>query len=385
MKRCLALIVAAGVGERFGASMPKQYLDLEGQPVLRRSVLAFLNHPEIHDVRVVINPSHRDLYDRAVEGLDLSPPIAGGTSRQESVRLGLQALAANPPDYVMIHDGARPLVSAVTIGAVRKALESAPGAIAARAVTDTLKLGADGAIKATVERAQLWHAYTPQAFHFGEIITAHENAKHTQVTDDAAVAELAGIKVTLVPSSAENLKITNPEDLERARRMLTSGIPDIRTGMGYDVHRLIPGEAITLCGVVIPHTHRLDGHSDADVGLHALVDAILGAMAAGDIGTHFPPSDEQWRGKDSAHFVKHVVQMVKNRGGVITNVDVTLICEAPRVGPYRQAMVARMAELLEISADRVSIKATTSERLGFTGREEGIAAQALATLRFPSA
>ena len=234
----------------------------------------------------------------------------------------------------------------------------------------------------TIDRAQLWQAYTPQAFHFEAILKAHRDQKNAALTDDASVAEKAGLAVELVPSNSDNIKITNPEDLERATKLMGKTSMDIRTGLGYDVHRLIPGNAITLCGVKIPHEFRLEGHSDADVGLHALVDAILGALADGDIGSHFPPSNPQWRGKDSAHFVQHAAELVKARKAVIQNVDVTLICEAPRVGPHRTAMVARVAELLNLPPDRVSIKATTTERLGFTGRGEGIAAQAIATLSF---
>jgi 2-C-methyl-D-erythritol 4-phosphate cytidylyltransferase/2-C-methyl-D-erythritol 2,4-cyclodiphosphate synthase len=346
--------------------------------------LAFLRHPHIDEVRVVINPDHRAMYDDAVGDLGLPEPVAGGASRQESVLLGLEALAAsgNRPALVMIHDGARPLVDAATITAVRRALDTFKGAIAAKPVVDTLKKGAGKEIIATVDRANLWQAYTPQAFHFDEILAAHRQAVGAQMTDDASVAEKMGMTVTLVPSNPDNMKITNPEDLDRAARVLGQTYGDTRTGMGFDVHRLIPGDKIILCGVVIPHDFMCEGHSDADVGLHALVDAILGAISGGDIGKHFPPSDPQWKGKDSAHFVRHAVGMVSERGGIIANVDITMMCEAPRIGPHREAMIKRVAELLEISPERVSVKATTTEHLGFTGRGEGIAAQAVATVRF---
>jgi 2-C-methyl-D-erythritol 4-phosphate cytidylyltransferase/2-C-methyl-D-erythritol 2,4-cyclodiphosphate synthase len=384
MTECTALIVAAGTGERFGGSIPKQYHELGGEPILRRSVLVFLNHPHIDGVQVVINPAHRDWYDRAVGDLGLPEPIAGGASRQDSVRLGLEALAqSNKPKMVMIHDAARPLIDAATITDVRKALNAAQGAIAAKPLVDTLKRGNKDVIETTIDRANLWQAHTPQAFHFDAILAAHQAAKGAQLTDDAAVAEKAGMPVRLVPSNPDNMKITNPDDLDRAARLMGHNYNDIRTGMGFDVHRLASGDTIYICGVAIPHDRTLEGHSDADVGLHALVDAILGAMSAGDIGTHFPPSDPQWKGKDSAHFVRHVVHMVSERGGVIAHVDVTLMCERPRIGQHRAAMVERIASLLEITPDRVSVKATTTERLGFTGREEGIAAQAVATLRFP--
>lgn len=385
MPTCVALIVAAGVGSRFGGNLPKQYLELAGLPILRRSVLAFRDHPLVDEVAVVINPAHRDMYDAAVGDLGLTEPIPGGATRQESVHCGLEALAKRgiKPDMVMIHDAARPLVDAATITDVRRALDIATGAIAAKPLVDTLKRGDGRAIVATIDRNNLWQAHTPQAFHFNDILAAHRMAAGAQLTDDAAVAEKAGMTVTLVPSNPDNMKITNPDDLDRAARLLGHSYGDIRTGTGFDVHRLIDGDKIYLCGVAIPHNKTLEGHSDADVGLHALVDAILGAMAAGDIGSHFPPSDPQWKGADSAIFVRHVVGLVSQRGGIISNVDVTLMCEAPKVGPHRAAMVKRMAELLEIDPARVSVKATTTEQLGFTGRGEGIAAQAVATLRFP--
>ena len=384
MDSCIALIVAAGTGSRFGGSLPKQYHELGGEAILRRSVLAFLQHPHIDAVRVVINPDHRAMYDAAVGDLGLADPITGGESRQESVRLGLEALAlGGDVDLVMIHDAARPLIDAATITEVRRALEHSTGAIAAKPLVDTLKRGEGIAITTTIDRANLWQAHTPQAFHFDDILKAHRAAAGARLTDDAAVAEKAGMTVTLVPSNPDNMKITNPDDLDRAARLLGHHYGDIRTGMGFDVHRLIPGDAIILCGISVPHDFKAEGHSDADVGLHALVDAILGAISAGDIGSHFPPSDPQWKGKDSAHFVRHVVGMVSERGGIIANADITMMCEAPRIGPHREAMIARVAELLEISPSRVSIKATTTERLGFTGRGEGIAAQAVATVRFP--
>jgi 2-C-methyl-D-erythritol 4-phosphate cytidylyltransferase/2-C-methyl-D-erythritol 2,4-cyclodiphosphate synthase len=384
MSQCAALIVAAGSGERFGGSIPKQYQDLAGMPILRRSVLAFLNHPHIDQVQVVISPAHRDLYDKAVADLGLPEPVIGGATRQDSVRLGLEALEKNnKPERVMIHDAARPLIDAATITNVRKALDKDGGAIAAKPLVDTLKRGNGINIETTIDRNNLWQAHTPQAFHFDAILSAHRATIGAQLTDDAAVAEKAGMNVTLVLSNPDNMKITNPDDLDRAARLLGHNFGDIRTGMGFDVHRLVPGTEIFLCGVAIPHDRKLDGHSDADVGLHALVDAILGAMSAGDIGKHFPPSDPQWKGKDSAHFVRHAVRMVSERGGFISHVDITMMCENPRIGPHRDAMVKRVAELLEMPIDRVSVKATTTERLGFTGREEGIAAQAVATLRFP--
>ncbi|MBK3732385.1 bifunctional 2-C-methyl-D-erythritol 4-phosphate cytidylyltransferase/2-C-methyl-D-erythritol 2,4-cyclodiphosphate synthase [Azospirillum brasilense] len=383
MSSCIALIVAAGSGQRFGAEQPKQYLDLAGQPVLRRTVEAFRRHSKVSAVRVVINPAFRDLYDAAVAGLDLPEPVTGGASRQDSVRNGLEALAESAPDRVLIHDAARPLIDSDTIDAVIAALDTHPAALAAVPVTDTLKRGEGGLVTGTVDRGGLWRAQTPQGFRFPDILAAHRAAAGLELTDDAAVAERAGLPVALVPAREENFKVTTPDDLTRAARALDSALSDIRTGSGFDVHRFAEGDHVTLCGVRVPHTHRLDGHSDADVGLHALTDAILGALCAGDIGSHFPPSDPQWRGADSALFLKHAAELVTARGGRIAHVDVTIICERPKVGPHREAMTARVAEILGMPVDRVSVKATTTERLGFTGRGEGIAAQVMATVRLP--
>ena len=383
MPSCIALIVAAGSGERFGGELPKQYLHLAGQPLLRRAIEAFRRHPAVSGVQVVYQPAHRDLYDAAVAGLALPEPVPGGATRQDSGRLGLERLAESPtggPDLVLIHDAARPLVDAATITRVVEALRHSPAAIAAVPVIDTLKKGVDGVTAGTVDRAGLWRAQTPQGFRFSTILEAHRRLAGAGLTDDAAVAEAAGLPVALVLGSPDNLKVTTPVDLERAHRLLGSGLPDVRTGMGFDVHRFAPGDAVMLCGVRVPHSHRLEGHSDADVALHALTDALLGAIAAGDIGSHFPPSDPQWRGVDSTVFLRHAADLVRERGGVITSLDVTIICERPKVGPHRAAMTARLAEVLAVEIGRISVKATTTEKLGFTGREEGIAAQAIATV-----
>lgn len=384
MKSCVALIVAAGTGERFGGDIPKQYQDLAGSPILRRSVLAFKNHPSISSVQVVINPQHRDLYDSCVQGLDLPEPISGGATRQESVCKGLEALQANKPDLVLIHDAARPLIDNETIQGVCDALEKTPAAIAAKPLVDTLKRGADGVIVDTIDRSNLWQAHTPQGFRFADILQAHQRAKGQALTDDAAVAELAGMAVSLVSSNPDNMKLTNPDDLDRARRLLGHGaLADIRTAMGFDVHRLITGNKITICGHTFAHDQSLEGHSDADVGLHALTDAILGTIGAGDIGMHFPPSNPRWKGADSTQFLQHAVDLLHQKGGALSHVDVTLMCERPKIGPQRVAMQKRLAELLKLPIERVSIKATTTEGLGFTGRGEGIAAQAVATVRLP--
>ena len=381
---CIALIVAGGSGQRFGAERPKQYLDLAGKPVLRRTVEAFLRHPQVTGVRVVIDPAWREVYDAAVSGLGLPVPVAGGASRQDSVRNGLEALATDRvPDLVLIHDAARPLIDEATISAVIDALDSTPGAIAAVPVADTLKRGNSGAITGTVDRERLWRAQTPQGFRFPAILKAHRAAVGLSLTDDAAVAERAGLAVALVPSKEDNFKVTTPDDLTRATRAIISSLWDVRTGSGFDVHRFTDGDFVTLCGLRVPHSHGLEGHSDADVGLHALTDAILGALAAGDIGSHFPPTDPRWRGADSARFLRHAADLVAERGGVIAHADLTIICERPKVGPHRAAMAERIAQILGIEVGRVSVKATTTEQLGFTGRREGIAAQAVATIRLP--
>lgn len=379
----VALVVAAGRGSRFGAAVPKQYATLGGRPLLGHSLEAFARHPRIDRVKAVIHPDDRALYERAAAGLDLLEPAAGGATRQDSVRRGLESLEALAPVAVLIHDGARPFVDAATIGRVLDALASAPGAIAALPVTDTLKRSAAGRVAATLERAGLWRAQTPQGFRFAEILAAHRDATGRELTDDAAVAERAGLPVALVEGAPENVKITTQDDLLRAERWL-AGACQTRVGQGFDVHRFAPGDHVMLCGLRVPHEAGLKGHSDADVGLHALTDALLGALGAGDIGVHFPPSDARWKDADSAVFLTHARDLVAARGGRIAHVDVTLVCERPRIGARRLEMVARLAELLGIEAERVSVKATTTEGLGFTGRGEGIAAQAVATLSLPS-
>ena len=385
MSGTVALIVAAGRGSRFGGDGPKQYADLGGRPLLRHCLEQFQRHPGIAALQTVIHADDHDLYAQATAGLELPPPALGGASRQESVRLGLEHLATLAPARVLIHDAARPFVDAGVIDRVLAALDTTPGAIAALPVTDTLKRGTEGLVAGTVPRQDLWRAQTPQGFHYAEILAAHRAAAGAELTDDAAVAEHAGLAVTLVEGGPENIKVTTAQDLIRAERRLAARQDETRVGNGFDVHRFGPGDHVILCGIYVPYRAGLMGHSDADVGLHALTDAILGALGAGDIGSHFPPSDARWRDADSALFLRHAAEMVGSRGGRIAHVDVTLICEQPKVGPHRAAMVARIAEVLEISAERVSVKATTTEGLGFTGRGEGIAAQATATVRLPSA
>jgi 2-C-methyl-D-erythritol 4-phosphate cytidylyltransferase/2-C-methyl-D-erythritol 2,4-cyclodiphosphate synthase len=389
--RTAALIVAAGRGHRFGASLPKQYLGLSGISVLRRTVEHFARHPAIGLVQVVIAQSDLPLYDAAMSGLELPAPVTGGATRQRSVLNGLEALAGMGIDLVAIHDAARPLVDAETIARTLEAAgrDGVDGALAAVPLADTLKR-ADGEtmVSATVPRRDLWRAQTPQVFRFERILAAHRAAAAlgdddaTALTDDSAVAERAGYRIALVESPERNFKITTNADFARAERELALPM-ETRTGTGFDVHAFGPGDSVTLCGVLVPYTQGLAGHSDADVALHALTDALLGTIGAGDIGMHFPPADPQWRGASSDRFLRHAADLVTRRGGRIVNLDVTIICERPKVGPHRELMRARVAEILGIAVDRVAVKATTTERLGFTGRGEGIAAQAIATVVVP--
>ena len=375
----VALIVAAGRGSRFGGASPKQYVELAGKPVLRHSLEAFARHPKVGAVRVVIHDDDRALYDAASAGLSTLAPVTGGATRQESVLRGLESLQAMKPAVVLIHDAARPLVDAALIDRMLAALAAAPGAIPALSVADTVKRAANGQVVETLDRRSLWRAQTPQAFRYRDIMAAHLAAAGRELTDDAGVAEAAGLVVALVEGAEENFKVTTETDLRRAQQILAPAV-DVRTGSGFDVHRFGPGNQIMLCGIAVPHDHGLVGHSDADVGLHALTDAILGAIGAGDIGQHFPPSDARWQGADSAQFLAHAGALVRERGGRILSADITLICERPKVAPLRAAMVARVAAILGLDASRVSVKATTTEGLGFAGRGEGIAAQATASV-----
>jgi 2-C-methyl-D-erythritol 4-phosphate cytidylyltransferase/2-C-methyl-D-erythritol 2,4-cyclodiphosphate synthase len=384
------VIVAAGRGQRAGGSVPKQYARLGGAMLLTRTLGLFLTRPDIAAVQVVIHPDDRALYEAAVDGLrgPLLAPVTGDDSRQGSVLRGLEALQVLAPRRVLIHDAARPFTSAATIDAVLAALDGAPAAIAALPVTDTLKV-ADAALRitGTLPRAGAWRAQTPQGFHYAPILAAHRAlaaSGRTDLTDDAAVAEAAGLAITLVDSSGHNMKITTAEDLVMAERLITDAY-ETRMGQGFDVHRFTDGDHVWLCGVRVPHDLALEGHSDADVGLHALTDALLGAIGDGDIGQHFPPSDPQWKGAASHLFLADAGRRVAERSGVIVNVDVTLLCETPKIAPHRAAMRARIAEILGLAIDRVGVKATTTERLGFTGRKEGIAALAVASVRLPAA
>jgi 2-C-methyl-D-erythritol 4-phosphate cytidylyltransferase / 2-C-methyl-D-erythritol 2,4-cyclodiphosphate synthase len=391
--RNAAIIVAAGSGVRAGLQhgRPKQYCSAGGEAVLCRTLRAFLEHPAVHHVLTVVRAGDEALYEEAVAGLSsekLMKPVPGGASRQLSVSAGLEALAGLAPDAVLIHDAARPFISGDCIARTIAALDLSDGAIAAAPVTDTLKRGEGGRIAGTVSRAGLWRAQTPQTFHYAKIRSAHSAAAKAvgaDFTDDAAIAEWAGLCVALVENTSENMKITTAGDLVMAELIAAGGnaaMPDVRCGAGFDVHAFEEGDHVTLCGVKIPHSQGFKAHSDGDAGLHALTDALLGTVGAGDIGDHFPPSDPQWRGADSTIFLKHAAELVQERGGRVTNADITLICERPKIGPHREAMCRRVAELLGIARERVSVKATTSEGLGFTGRREGIAAMATATVVF---
>ena len=390
--RIAALIVAAGRGARAAtdARQPKQYCPIGGEPMLTRTIGAFASHPQIDDILVVIHPDDVPLYDAASASFAgrLLAPVTGGARRQDSVRAGLEALVTQGTDIVLIHDAARPFVDADLITRVIAGLDDEAGALPCLPVTDTLKRGENGRITGTVARDALWRAQTPQGFKLDAILSAHRKASEDlarEFTDDAAVAEWFGLDVALVEGSEHNRKLTTAEDLAIADQMLrTEGAPmTTRVGSGYDVHALGPGDAVILCGVSIPHTKTLVGHSDADVGLHALTDALLGTIADGDIGVHFPPSDDRWRGASSDIFLKAAGDKIRERGGQIVHVDVTLLCETPHIGPHRDAMRAFMAEALGLEVGQVSIKATTNEGLGFVGRSEGIAAMATATVKLP--
>jgi 2-C-methyl-D-erythritol 4-phosphate cytidylyltransferase / 2-C-methyl-D-erythritol 2,4-cyclodiphosphate synthase len=385
-----AIIVAAGSGSRVGGDIPKQYHLLGGQPVLRLTALAFARHPAVDRIQMVIGQGHEPLYRRAVEGLDLPPPVLGGATRQASARNGLEALATAEPERVLIHDAARPFVSSALISRVIAALDDHPAAIPGLPVADTLKRVDGERVSSTVERAGLMAVQTPQGFRYDLIRAAHRRAADEQVTDmtdDSAIAEWAGLTVAVVAGEARNRKLTTAGDLSEAEwrlsaaAMLATG--DVRVGQGFDVHGFEPGDAVMLCGVRIPHDRRLSGHSDADAPLHALTDAILGAIGEGDIGVHFPPADPQWRGADSAVFLRHAVQLLAARGGRLANVDITIVAEAPKISAHVAAMRDRLSEILGIKGDRIGIKATTSEQLGFTGRREGLVAMATATVRLP--
>lgn len=388
----IALIVAAGDSTRLKGATPKPYMEYGGKTILIRTIEQFLSHPRIDGVRVVIKREHHPVYKKVTLGMNIFPPVIGGNSRQESVRRGLDALRHVNPKVVLVHDAARPMASHALIDRVLDGLKTHKGVIPTLPVADTIKQVKEGVVTATLPRETLQRVQTPQGFHYAELLAAHEEHAGKSLTDDAAVLETAGHQVVAVEGEASNFKITTAEDLKQFMQIVELGY-ETRTGIGFDVHALALHDVdtpasqqyISLCGVRIPYTHYLRGHSDADVGLHAIVDALLGTIAEGDIGTHFPPDDQKWKGADSDRFLMHAYELLKMRGGDVVNIDVTLICERPVIKPYSQQMREHMASMLKIDVNRISVKATTTEKLGFTGRGEGIAAQAVATIRLPRA
>lgn len=387
MPRTAAIIVAAGRGLRAGPGGPKQFRSIGGRSVVAHALDAFCRHPGVNWVQPVCHADDSAPFAVATEGLTYLPPVPGGATRQASVCAGLRALARLKPDIVLIHDAARPFVSAAVISRAIDAATRTGAAIPTVAVADTIKqVDAAGNVVGTPPRAELRIAQTPQSFVFDKILAAHERAAggaRDDFTDDAALAEWAGLTVATFEGDLLNMKLTTSEDFAREEARLAAALGDIRTGTGYDVHAFGDGDHLMICGVRVPHSKGFLAHSDGDVGLHALVDAILGALADGDIGSHFPPTDVKWKGASSDQFLAYAVERVRSRGGGVASLEVTLICERPKIGPHRDAMRARIAEIANVPVSRVSVKATTSERLGFTGREEGMAATASATIRLP--
>ncbi len=387
----VAVIVAGGSGLRAGGGLPKQYQLVGGKPVIRWTLEAFLGHPLISRVQTVIGQGHESLFASATEGLQqLLAPVIGGGSRQDSCREGLEACALMRPSKVLIHDAARPFLSPDLIYSIINELDHAVAVIPGLPVADTMKYAPSGLIERTVDRASLWFVQTPQGFQFEKILGAHRSALadgRTTFTDDAAVAEYAGMRVQIVAGEQKNRKLTTSHDIFEANREHSShrfaDLPDVRMGQGIDFHVFEKGNAVTLCGVSVPHTHKLKGHSDADVALHALTDAILGSIGEADIGQHFPPTDKQWKGAPSAIFVAKAMDLLRARGGVLANVDITILAEAPRVGPHLAAMKDALSAMLGIAVDRIGIKATTTEKMGAIGRKEGMSASAIATVRLP--
>ena len=391
MEKIVALITACGRGNRFnrGEGIPKQYLPLAGIPMLRHSILAFLNHPQVSDVLCVIHPDDVELYEQASIGLDLLNPVFGGETRQSSIRIGLEELIDYKPNKVLIHDGVRPFVSKRIINGILEKLESHPAVIPAIAVEDTIKKIGDGKIEWTLERENLWRAQTPQGFLYQDILNSHIAFKDLNFTDDSALNEYAGIPVAIVPGSQNNFKITNEEDYDRAKHMIPFLIEDYREetrcGIGFDVHgfRKIENDEnnfIRLCGTEIEFDKKILAHSDGDVGIHALIDALLGAIGQGDIGEHFPPSEQKWKNCDSREMLKKVYEIIQKSSASILNIDLTIICEKPKILKYKSKMKEELSSILGISSQRINIKATTTEKLGFIGREEGIACQAIASI-----
>lgn len=396
MQKIVALITASGRGSRLsldGDGIPKQYLPLAGVPMLRHTILAFLNHPKISDVICTIHPDDMALYEEAIQGLDLLNPVFGGQTRQESVRNGLEALREYNPDKILIHDGARPFISKQVISGILEKLETHPAVIPAMPVEDTIKKYGDGKIEWTVERENLWRAQTPQGFLYQDILNAHTAFKHMNFTDDSALDEYAGIPVAIIPGSHNNFKITTIGDYERAKQLISLQLENVkeemRCGIGYDVHRFRPrqkGEShsMRIAGIDVPtpegFDYKIEAHSDGDVAIHALIDALLGAIGEGDIGEHFPPTDNRWKDSDSKQLLKQVNNLLKKKGARIVNIDLTIICENPKISKHKKSMEESLGAVLGIKKDRINVKATTTERLGFLGRGEGIASEAICSV-----
>jgi 2-C-methyl-D-erythritol 4-phosphate cytidylyltransferase/2-C-methyl-D-erythritol 2,4-cyclodiphosphate synthase len=386
-QKVAVLVLAAGRGVRSGGGIPKQYRAVGGRPVIRSSLEIFESHPRIGTVQPVVHADDKSLFVAAIAGLRVMDPVLGGATRQASVLAGLAALEKSAPDIVLVHDAARPFLSPALVDRAIDAAAASGAAIPALPVTDTVKVvDSDGRVTQTIDRASLRTVQTPQAFDFHKLLAAHRRAAESgrqDFTDDSALAEWAGLTVTTFEGESRNMKLTTAEDFAKLQAEEFARLPDIRTGMGFDVHAFGPGDHVTLGGVRIAHDQAITGHSDADVALHALVDAILGALADGDIGSHFPPSDPQWRGASSDRFLRFAVERVAARGGRIAHLDVSIVCEAPKIGPHRDAIRQRIAEIAGVTIDRVAVKATTNEQLGFIGRREGIVAYATATIRLP--
>jgi 2-C-methyl-D-erythritol 4-phosphate cytidylyltransferase / 2-C-methyl-D-erythritol 2,4-cyclodiphosphate synthase len=386
--RVSAIIVAAGRGTRAGGGTPKQFRTLRGETLIRHTLRLFAAHPALHSVQAVIDPDFVADFQAASSNLaKINSPVAGGATRQQSVRAGLEAVEPDKPDLVLIHDAARPLASQALVGRAIDAARSGGAAIPALPVSDTIKrVDPDGNVCETLDRSLLRTIQTPQAFTFAPILAAHRRAAEANrddFTDDAALAEWAGMTVTTFPGEPANIKITTSDDFMHAHSLEALLLSDIRTGSGFDVHAFGPGDHVMLGGVRVAHRQALTGHSDADVLLHAITDALLGAIAEGDIGRHFPPSDPQWRDASSTRFLKHAIALVAERGGRVAHLDATILCEAPKIGPHVDAIRSSIAAFCGVEISRISVKATTTEQLGFLGRGEGIAAMATATVRLP--
>ncbi len=385
MTDCTALVLAAGTGSRISNSVPKQYITLKGKSVLRWTVEIFLSHPAITAVQVVISKEHKKLYNIAMDGLDIGSPIYGGATRQQSALEGLNYLRAKQPKYVLIHDAARPFVDHKLIDRVLNKLASSKAAIPGIRLTDTLKHvdSENESVVLTMDRKDFWCIQTPQGFHYQAILDAYADFAHEAASDDAVVAERAGLEIAVVEGNEQNFKITTDNDLELANKLFSDTYAEVRIGWGFDVHPFSEGDHLFLCGVKIDNDKTLKGHSDADVAMHAVTDALLGGLGLGDIGMRFPSNDEQWKDAESKVFLEDIKKLLSQRGAKVGNIDITIICETPKVDPHREQMTITLAEILGIDSARINIKATTTEKLGFLGRGEGIAAQASATIYLP--